>query len=220
MTPLGLFRDRLLSRLSLAQRQSEGGWPLPNLADDQIAQMAQYFDLLRRWNRVINLTALPLDTLEDQTIDRLFVEPLSAVTLLDRPALGWADLGSGGGSPAVPLRIVAPSVVLTMVESKGRKAAFLREVVRALGLQNIAVVDRRAEAVSPAEKGQFDLITIRAVRIDTALLEAARHMLKNNGRMLVFAAAASSSPWVLGFEVVEKVPLPNSSGSIVVLRAV
>ena len=72
------------------------------LATPQVDQLQTYFELLVRWNRRINLTALPLEPLGDETLDRLFIEPLVAARHVQASPLTWFDLGSGGGSPAVP----------------------------------------------------------------------------------------------------------------------
>ena len=92
-----------------------------------------YFHLLARWNVRINLTALPLDPPTPEAIDRLLIEPLVAATWAETPLI-WYDVGSGGGSPAIPFKIVHSRAKLTMVESRTRKAAFLREAVRTLEL--------------------------------------------------------------------------------------
>ena len=107
--------------------------------------LEEYFGLLDRWNAKINLTALPLRPPTDETFDRLFVEPLAAARFLPDESAMWLDLGSGGGSPAIPLNVVRPRLKLTMVESKVRKAAFLREAVRVLKLGNAAVENSRIE---------------------------------------------------------------------------
>src|SRR6266576_2836727 len=94
------------------------------------ARLVSYFDLLAKWNAKINLTSLT-DT--DAAIDRLLLEPLAAAAALPRyPQL--IDLGSGGGSPAIPLALVLEARRLVMVESRGRKAAFLSEATRSSGL--------------------------------------------------------------------------------------
>jgi len=99
-----------------------------------LAPLETYYRLLAQWNVKINLTALPLQPPTDSTFDRLFIEPLLAAELVpDLPGI-WFDLGSGGGSPALPLKLIRPSLSLTLVESKTRKAAFLREALRALKL--------------------------------------------------------------------------------------
>jgi len=115
------FRDRLIRRARRAKIAVA-----PETAD----VLEEYFRLLDRWNAKINLTALPLRPPTDETFDRLFVEPLAAARFLPNEPDVWLDLGSGGGSPAIPLKAVRPKLKLTMVESKVRKAAFLREAVR------------------------------------------------------------------------------------------
>src|SRR5689334_14169229 len=93
-------------------------------------QLLDYYDLLLRWNTKINLTAL---TDPDEGIDRLLLEPVAAAASLSTTS-GLVDLGSGGGSPAIPLALALKAPRLLMVESKGKKAAFLREAARRAGL--------------------------------------------------------------------------------------
>jgi 16S rRNA (guanine527-N7)-methyltransferase len=127
---------------SLTNRLSRRAASLNIEADeDLIARLASYFELLQRWNEKINLTSLG-DT--DESVDRLIMEPLAAARFLPRGGR-LIDIGSGGGSPAIPLAIALRTSALTMVESRGRKAAFLREAVRTLGLTGSVETDR-AEA--------------------------------------------------------------------------
>src|SRR5438093_34314 len=111
-------------RSRLAGRAKRAGVAVPDRA---LELLEAYWRLLGRWNPRINLTALPLDPPTDATFDRLFVEPLAAASFLHRSRTGvgpgsdpvkWVDLGSGGGSPAIPLKIAQPYWALTMVESK------------------------------------------------------------------------------------------------------
>src|SRR4029450_11587640 len=104
----------------------------PPLTDELSAALAAYYELLARWNRKINLTALDNP---DEAIDRLLLEPVVATKQLARPDVRIMDVGSGGGSPAIPMKLAAPGAALTMVEVKARKSAFLREAVRSLGLR-------------------------------------------------------------------------------------
>ena len=157
-----------------------------------------YFQLLARWNKRINLTSLPLEIPTDATVDRLFVEPLvAAIKLLPADAVSWMDLGSGGGSPAIPMKLVRPLSSLTMVESKSRKTAFLREAVRELQLENVAVLESRYEVLgnesSPVPRS-LDFVTARAIRLDEILLETVSRLLKHGGRFIYFGAAPLSSP--------------------------
>ncbi len=152
--------------------------------------LESYYRLLEKWNDRMNLTALPLREMPDATIDRLLLEPVAAAGFVGRGAVRWFDLGSGGGSPAVPLKLVRPEARLVMVESRGRKAAFLREVVRTLTLQTAVVESCRFEELLQIDdlKGSADVVTVRAVRPDQALFEVSRHLLEPGGQLLVFGS--------------------------------
>ena len=112
------------------------------LAPALAARLAAYVALLLRWNERMNLTALGGD---DQGLDRLVVEPLLAERRIPRGAAALVDIGSGGGSPAIPIRIARPRLVVRLVEARERKAAFLREAVRQLKLDGVLVEPCRYE---------------------------------------------------------------------------
>jgi 16S rRNA (guanine527-N7)-methyltransferase len=215
---LSRFRERLFDRLGSAHSSVGDGSISAQLSDHQIEQLAQYFDILRRWNRKINLTALPLDTLEDKTIDRLLVEPLNAARFLVHSSPPWVDLGSGGGSPAVPLKILVPSVPLTMVDSRARKAAFLREVAHELALPDVVVLNVRVEAMLPDSAAKFGMISVRALRMDDDLLSVTRQLLVPGGRLLLFTRGSLSVSKV-GFKLLESIPLAQQEAWAVLLEA-
>ena len=98
------------------------------------------------------------------------------------------DIGSGGGSPAIPLKLAIPSIQLLMVESKTRKSAFLREAIRLLNLTDTAVETARAEDLltRPELHESQDLVTVRAVRVEQKLLTKVQAFLKLGGRILQF----------------------------------
>jgi 16S rRNA (guanine527-N7)-methyltransferase len=148
---------------------------------------ARYVALLRRWNARINLTALPVsEPIADSTVDKLIVEPLIGHQLFPSMARTWIDIGSGGGSPAVPLRIAHPVGALVMVESRSRKCAFLREVTRQLGLPSTTVENVRFDALVRGEPA--DVITTRAVRLDAELLDEVSVRLRLGGSLIGFGA--------------------------------
>jgi 16S rRNA (guanine527-N7)-methyltransferase len=173
------FRDRL------GRRTKTAGISLPPGVTDQLEA---YFRLLARWNAKVNLTSLLLDEPTDETFDRLFIEPLAAARLVEDLWTPWFDVGSGGGSPAIPLKLAKPALKLTMVESKARKAAFLREVVRALGLSDVAVETSRFEelAARPEVEGIGGFVTVRAVRPDAKLMSSVARLLRPGGHLLMF----------------------------------
>lgn len=160
------------------------------------ASLSAYLVLLARWTRTINLTALDVSTPSDDAVDRLIVEPLAAARLIRAADHSVIDIGSGGGSPAIPLKLARPELRFVLVEMKARKSAFLREAIRHLTLTDIDVETTRVEgiATNAAFAGQFDLATIRAVRPDTALMAAIRQLLTHDGGVLWFGARADEPP--------------------------
>ena len=162
----------------------------------QVTNLAAYVELLARWNKKINLTALPVEPLSDEAADRLIVEPVLGARRLLPSEKFLIDVGTGGGSPAIPLAIMAPDVRLVMVEVKVRKCAFLREVVRQLGLRGVGVENCRVEELlSRSEYHEaVDVVTVRAVRPDRRLLMAIQAFLKPGGRLFWFGAEASQKP--------------------------
>ena len=174
-----------------------------------------------RWNATINLTALPVDEPTDETFDRLLIEPLAASRLVADSPFTWFDLGSGAGSPAIPLKILRSRLGLTMVEARERKAAFLREVVRAVALEGVVVENARFEALAPQLTGTADLVTVRAVRGDAAMFASAARLLKDGGRVLWFGTGPGRVPGIDGFRVIETASLPGShSSTVTVLQRV
>ena len=132
------------------------------LTTTEVDQIIRYLSHLERWNRTINLTALPLTNYPAPTLNRLIFEPLQSVACFPQGSFRWLDFGSGGGSPAIPLRIVLPAASLTMIESRSRKAAFLRDVVRTLDLSDVHVLWDRLQHLPDAVPGRsVDVVTVR-----------------------------------------------------------
>lgn len=175
-----VFRDRLLRR-----SRRVGLAIQPRLA----TALTEYYELLARWNRKINLTSI---TQPDEAIDRLLLEPLVACRYLPagRP-LTVLDIGSGGGSPAIPLKLASPDMAMSMVESKVRKSAFLREAVRHLSLSSTSVETSRYEELlaRPDLHEAADIVTLRAVRAEPRTLMSLQAFLKPGGWFLLFRSA-------------------------------
>jgi 16S rRNA (guanine527-N7)-methyltransferase len=187
-----------------------------DLAPPVVDSLAAYVALLARWNRRINLTALPLDPPTDVGIDRLLVEPLVAARLLTPADRVVLDIGSGGGSPALPMKIASPACRFVLVEVRDRKSAFLREAIRHLQLADTTVETARLEDL-PLQTTPVDVLTLRAVRIDTGLVEAMRRLLRTGGRLLWFRSETDDrdDPTALGLTVVaEHAPIPGSTSRV------
>ena len=142
-----------------------------------------YLSLLDRWNRTYNLTAIrdPREMVAKHLLDSLAMAPyLAGVARL-------ADLGTGPGLPGIPLAIVQPGLQVALVESNGKKARFLREAVRRLGLANARVAESRIEAFdAPAA---FDAITARALATLPAIIGLGGHLLAADGRLMAMKGA-------------------------------
>jgi 16S rRNA (guanine527-N7)-methyltransferase len=172
------------------------------LSPEIAAKLEAYFELLSHWNETINLTSLPLDPPTDQTIDRLLIEPLRAVPHLASSIAVWFDLGSGGGSPAIPLQIFHPVSRLFMVESRERKAAFLREAVRKLEIVGAEVLCRRIESlVENGLEARADLVTVRGVRLSATLFSQLDRLLKVGGQAILFGTVPQKLDLPRGLDI-------------------
>ena len=145
-------------------------------------RLLDYLSLLERWNKTYNLTAIrdPREMLVKHLLDSLAMHAFVEDQHL-------ADLGTGPGLPGIPLAIAKPGLRVSLVESNGKKARFLREAVRQLGLDNTRVLESRAEAVD--EPGQYDLITARALDRLAGIVRVGGHLLRPGGLLLAMKAA-------------------------------
>ena len=155
------------------------------LNDELVEKLDAFYALLARWNTKINLTSL-VDP--DEAIDRLILEPLAAARHVPPAASRMMDVGAGGGSPAIPLKLALPRLSLTMVEAKTRKSAFLREAIRQLELGDARVETARVEELlaRPDLHEAFDVLTMRAVRLEPKGLHTLQAFLAAGGQILLF----------------------------------
>jgi 16S rRNA (guanine527-N7)-methyltransferase len=148
----------------------------------QIQQLGKHFDLLNRWNRVLNLTGLKDP---DEIVERHYCESLFLAAHLPGGGLRIGDVGSGAGFPGVPLAIARPECSVALIESHQRKSVFLREAARELA--NVKVIPMRAEDISET----FDWVAVRAVRFSE--IEEALAKLAPNVGILGSAETPSST---------------------------
>lgn len=156
----------------------ESGLSELDLATTLADPLLAYLALLQRWNQTYNLTAIrdPREMMVKHMLDSLAMHPhVAGIDTL-------ADLGTGAGLPGIPLAIALPQLQVTLVESNGKKARFLREAVRHLHLGNVKVAESRIEAFEAP--GQFDAITARALATLPLILELGGHLLTPAGRLL------------------------------------
>jgi len=150
-------------------RRALGEFKIPAF-DDQVLQIQQYIKILLTWNEKVNLTAIrdPLEILY-----RHFCESMYAAEAIPLKNGRLADVGSGGGFPGLPLKIVRPGLQVFLVESNIKKVTFLAEVIRELGLSGAQVLARRYEELGE-EVAPLDYACSRALGEFPAFLEWAR----------------------------------------------
>src|ERR1051326_4399494 len=128
-----------------------------SLQSRQLEQISIYVDLLQRWNRVINLTAVREPR---EMIVRHFAESIYVTKSFELSGK-LLDVGSGAGFPGLALKIAVPELDVVLLEPAAKKRAFLKEVVRECALGEVEVSGERVEAFCMARSGQFDSATIR-----------------------------------------------------------
>lgn len=147
------------------------------------AHFASYCALLLRWNARTNLTAIRE---EDGILQRHFVESIAAARALPLTSGFLLDFGSGAGFPGIPIALCQPALSVTLAESQGKKAAFLREAVRTLWLST-QVHSGRAETLGRA----FDLVTLRAVDRMEVAIRAASGLVSHGGWLVLLTTSAA-----------------------------
>jgi 16S rRNA (guanine527-N7)-methyltransferase len=147
------------------------------LSGASLHKLAAFIQVLDKWNRVYNLTAVrePRAMVERHILDSLAVLPfLSQGTLL--------DVGTGAGLPGLPIAIARPELRLTLLDSSAKKLRFVRQAVSELGLENVQVVQVRLEEYRPAQS--FDMVISRAVAKLDELYRRTAHLVRPGGRIL------------------------------------
>ena len=171
------------------------------LGPEQVAALESHYELLVRWNRKLNLTAI---TGAEEAVERHYGESLFLASHLPAGALRIVDVGSGAGFPGIPVAVQRRDCSVALVESHQRKAVFLREATRQL--RNVQVIAKRAEEVTE----QFDWAISRAVSYEDLrqpLHRLAQHAALLTGAMAPVAQVASSDP---RFTWEDPVPLPGA----------
>jgi 16S rRNA (guanine527-N7)-methyltransferase len=158
-----------------------------SLTEEQLKKFEKYYELLVYYNQKFNITAI---TEKEEVYKKHFVDSLIGVDKIKGRTL--IDIGSGGGFPAIPLKIYNDSLDVTMVEATGKKCEFLREVIHQLGLQGVKVINDRAELLVKKEgmREGFDVCSARAVARLNTLLEYCLPFVKVGGRFVSYKGDA------------------------------
>ena len=164
-----LLLDKLQTGLQLARLE---------LAVDAQQKLLSYIDLLVKWNRSYNLTAVrkPEQMVTRHLLDSLVISPyLQGQQIL--------DVGSGAGLPGIPLAVMHPEREFTLIDCNGKKTRFVTQAVAELGLENVNVIQSRIDVFQSATK--FDSITARAFSTIKDLLSQTQHLIAKDGIFLV-----------------------------------
>lgn len=151
------------------------------LPEGAAAPLARYGELLLETNQVMNLTAIT-DPADVAALH--FLDSAALLTLADFHDKSVADVGTGAGFPGLPLKIVEPSIRLTLLDAQGKRVRFLESVCRELGLEDVACIHGRAEEFAADRRESFDLVTSRAVAALPVLSELCLPLVKPGGYFL------------------------------------
>ncbi|MCL2755555.1 MAG: 16S rRNA (guanine(527)-N(7))-methyltransferase RsmG [Firmicutes bacterium] len=173
--------------------------------------LIKYNETLIERNCVVNLTGHKTleESLKNNVMDSMLFNDVIAPFMKENASV--LDMGSGGGCPAIPLKISFPQIKMTMVDSVRKKTDFLNETVTELGLENTTAIHTRIEEFCTAHRERFDIVTARAVASLNILLEYGLPLLRVGGYMFAFKGssvdeeikAATNALQILGGEIVQ-----------------
>ena len=202
--------------VSLLRHGAAGmGLALPAAA---INQLSSYLDLLVKWNRVYNLTAIRD---EARLVSHHVLDSLAVVSHL--PDGNMVDVGSGAGLPGIPIAIACPGRAVTLVDSNHKKGAFLKQAIAELRLASVRVITERVEAYRPSES--FNTVISRAFSDLADFVKLAGHLCAPDGVMIAMKGlhptdeiAQLPSSWKVERNLRLEVPQIDASRHLVFLR--
>lgn len=186
-----------------------------HLTGRHVMSLITYEKELMEWNQKFNLTAIrDMESIRTKH----FLDSFSCVLAWKaNPPLRLIDVGTGAGFPGIPLKIIYPSMKLTLVESVGKKAMFCQHIVSVLGLEDVEVIHKRAEDLgqSPKHREMYDWAVARAVAQLNVLGEYLIPLVKIGGRILAQkgesgpaeAQSAEGSMKLLGGKLEQLIPV-------------
>ena len=158
------------------------------LGDDAAPSLLRFGELLLEKNKVMNLTAIT-DPADVASLH--FLDSAALLTLAELKGKTVVDVGTGAGFPGMPLKILEPSIRMTLLDALGKRITFLQEVCDELGLQNVQCVHARAEEVAAAHRQGFDFAVSRAVANLSVLCELCLPLVKVGGYFLPMKSVES-----------------------------
>ena len=195
--------------------------------DEVFNKLDRYKDLLIEWNNKFNLTSI-ID--EKDIYLKHFYDSLCLIKATDLNNKSICDFGTGAGFPGLVIAIVFNSNV-TLLESNGKKITFLNEVKKELNLENVTIINSRAEDYGKKNRELFDIVTCRAVSNLNIILELSISMLKMNGLFIPMKSNVEdefkesfNKSILLGYEFVKKIeyelPIENSNRTLLIYEKI
>lgn len=183
-----MTRDFMTPELFYKQLLAKG----ISLSDQQKDQFESYFKLLVEWNEKINLTAI---TDKEEVYLKHFYDSLAPILErhIENHSIKLLDIGAGAGFPSLPMKIIFPNLDVTIIDSLNKRITFLNHLAEELGLTNVHFYHGRAEDFGQDKdfRGQFDVVTARAVARLQVLSELTIPFLKLNGRLIALKASSA-----------------------------
>lgn len=154
-----------------------------DLTPQQFADLCRYYQELVKWGKKMNLVA---KASMEETLATHFLDSLTLLPNLPENEFRMLDVGSGAGFPGLVLKVVCPRMELCIVEPRGKRVAFLRHIIRTLGLERVIVLGERLEPEPDMVQrlGQFDLVTSRAFADMTGFLSLATPYCRSGGQLV------------------------------------
>ena len=158
-----------------------------SLTEEQIIQFEQYYEILEVESQKYNLTSI---TSKEEVYIKHFYDSVLPLKKIDLSNKTVIDVGSGAGFPGIPLKIVNPSIKMTLVEPTTKRANFLKMVIEKLNLKDIEVINDRAENIINNHREKYDYATARAVAALNILLELLVPFVKVNGSVIALKGSS------------------------------
>jgi len=153
-------------------------------AIDQSNAFITYLSELKKWNKAYNLTGLNKD---EDIIIKHFFDSLLYLKAIPHGEIKVADVGSGAGFPGIPIKIIRPEIEMYLIEPSRKKSAFLKHIIRQLGLKRIEVIERRIEEVKVNQEfsSLVDVAVTRALFSIKDFLKKASHIVRQDGTLIL-----------------------------------
>ena len=162
------------------------------LSDKQLEQLEEYYEMLIEYNKVMNLTGI---TEKNEVYLKHFYDSITLSKIINLNNYeSLCDIGTGAGFPGIVLKIVYPSLKITLIDSLNKRINFLNDVINKLELNNIEAIHYRIEEYGIKNREKFDIVTARAVATTNILLEYAIPIVKINGYFIPMKGKIESEP--------------------------